>query len=165
MEFNEAEWIRLLFLISDTQVWINEMEKDLFHQLPLADKKKLFKKNCYITATALAHILERHYYKITRHPGTAKFTVPVTTILHWIREACQHPAAPQPGTINFIRTYDTDTIIGHDTSGSSCTEITIISNACGEVITAFPGVHKTTCSIFRNEPVTSELSVSLTPSP
>jgi hypothetical protein len=142
MQFNEAEWIRLLFLVSDTQFWIDEMEKDLFHQLPLTDKKKLFKKTCYITAQSLAHILERHYHKIPRHPGTAKFTIPVTGILHWIREACQQTPQPQAGSLNFIRIYDTGNQLGHDQYGLPSTHITVISNAVGEVLTAFPGIHQ-----------------------
>ena len=49
--FNEAEWLRLLFLISDTIVWIQEMEKSLMYQLPGADKNKLFRKTYYLSVT------------------------------------------------------------------------------------------------------------------
>jgi len=67
--FNEAEWLRLLFLISDTVAWIQEMEKSLMYQLPGADKSKLFRKTYYLPACSPAHIPEKHYYKIARHPG------------------------------------------------------------------------------------------------
>lgn len=142
MEFNEAEWIRLLFMISDTQSWVKEMEKSLFNQLALAEKKKLLPKNSYISADTLAHILERHYHKIPRHPGTAKFTISVANILHWIREALQQPAHPIPGNCNFIRCHDTGTNLGHDLYGLPSTFITVITNAGNQVITAFPGIHK-----------------------
>jgi hypothetical protein len=142
MNFNEAEWIRLLFLVSDTHSWIKEMEKDLFSQLALAEKKKLLPKNAYISASALVHILERHYHKIPRHPGTAKFTISVANILHWIREALQQSAHPIPGDCNFIRCHDTGTNLGHDQYGLPAMHITIITNAGNQVITAFPGIHK-----------------------
>ena len=32
--FNETEWLRLLFLISDTIAWIQEMEMNVLYQLP-----------------------------------------------------------------------------------------------------------------------------------
>lgn len=133
MTFNEPEWIRLLFLISDTHSWIKEMEKDLFNQLALAEGKKLLPKNSYLSASVLAHILERHYHKIPRHPGTAKFTISVANILHWTREAMQQPANPIPGNCNFLRCHDTGTVIGHDQYGLPSTFISVI-------ITAFPGI-------------------------
>jgi hypothetical protein len=142
MEFNEAEWIRLLFMVSDTQTWIKEMEKDLFNQLALAEKKKLLPKNSYLSAGVLAHILERHYHKIPRHPGTAKFTISVATILHWIREALQQPPHAIPGNCNYIRCHDTGTCLGHDQYGLPSTFITVITNTGNQVITAFPGIHK-----------------------
>lgn len=45
--FNEAEWIRLLFLISDTQQWINDMERELFLHVPI-DQKKNYSENNFI---------------------------------------------------------------------------------------------------------------------
>jgi hypothetical protein len=40
--FNGAEWVKLLFLLSDMQAWVHEMEKDVFRQLPVKGKNKLF---------------------------------------------------------------------------------------------------------------------------
>jgi hypothetical protein len=110
--------------------------------LPLENKKKLFRKAGYITASSVAHILERHYYKIPRHPGTAKFTIPVPDILHWIREACGQPARPQAGTIHFVRCVDTGVVLGHDQNGQPASVISIITASGGEIITAFPGSYK-----------------------
>ena len=42
--FNEAEWLRLLFLISDTVAWIEEMERSLMYQLPVVHKANSFAK-------------------------------------------------------------------------------------------------------------------------
>lgn len=83
--FNEYEWLRLLFLLNDTQNWLNELINGAVMQVPMKDRKKLFRKTYYISISALAHILERHYYKIPRHPATSKFTVPVTEILSLAR--------------------------------------------------------------------------------
>lgn len=35
-------------------------------QVPMKDRRKLFRKTYYISVSTLAHILERHYYKILR---------------------------------------------------------------------------------------------------
>jgi len=66
---NETEWIKLLFLIRDTQEWMEEMERRIIYMIPIEGKKSLFKRSYRLTASALAHILERHYYRI---PGIQK---------------------------------------------------------------------------------------------
>jgi len=59
--FNEEAWLKLIFLLSDTQDWLNEMVSGAIMQLPMSNKKRLFRKTYYITISSLAHILERHY--------------------------------------------------------------------------------------------------------
>ena len=137
--FNEQEWLKLLFLISDTQAWISDMEKGLLYQLPLPDKCKLYRKTYYLSASSLTHIMERHYYKISRHPGCSKFTIDVPTIVHWIKEAYHSEPSPIPGSLNFKRTIDTKTQIGFDKEGQQTTFITILTSPGGEIKTAFPG--------------------------
>jgi hypothetical protein len=124
--FNEAEWLRLLFLISDTIAWIQEMEKNVLYQLPVADKSKLFRKTYYLPATSLAHLLEKHYYKIARHPGCGKFAI-------------DQPQSIS-GSLNFKRCMDTGTVIGYNREGESTTFITVITDGGGTIKTAFPGV-------------------------
>jgi len=41
MLFNEPEWIKLIFLLADTQQWIDEMSQTAFVQLPLQHKQEL----------------------------------------------------------------------------------------------------------------------------
>lgn len=137
--FNEAEWLKLLFLLSDIENWIHEMEKDVFRQLPVPGKTKLFKKNYYLSAGSLAHILERHYYKINRHPGTGKFTVPVTVILHYIKEAFQLPVVPLPSGTCLIRSFDTGIEIGFDKNNLPTTVMSVLTDCKGMIKTAYPG--------------------------
>jgi hypothetical protein len=137
--FNEAEWIKLLFLLSDIQAWIHEMEKDIFRQLPVTGKKRLFRKTYYISASSLAHIIERHYYKINRHPGTGKFTIPVASILYYIREAFHLPVRPHTCNTCLVRVMDTATTIGFDKNGIATTVISILTDSNGQIKTAFPG--------------------------
>lgn len=137
--FNESEWIRLLFLLADTQSWLNDMEKEILYQLPLQDKCKLLRKTYYLSATSLAHILERHYYKISRHPGCGKFTVDVPNIVQWIREAFSCEPSPIPGSLNFKRCMDTKSEIGFDNNGKATSFITVLNDPGGEIKTAFPG--------------------------
>ena len=140
--FNEEEWLRLLFLLSDTQTWLNEIISSAFLQLPVTDKKKLFRKTYYITVSALAHILERHYYKIQRHPGAGKFTMPVTDILSYLRDAFHQPVSPVAGALNSQRIIDTERMVGFDKNGQPTEIITIITDSGGRILTAFPGWKK-----------------------
>jgi hypothetical protein len=139
INFNESQWLKLVFLLADTQQWINEMARDAFLQLPVTDKKKCFRKNYYLTAEAMAHIIERHYYKINRHPQTGKFHIPVTDIVQLIRDAADMPASAVPGNLNFQRSLQTANIFGYDKDGNPANAITVITDAGGRIITAFPG--------------------------
>ena len=51
--FNESEWIRLILLLSDTQSWLNELSISAITQVPIQDKKKLFRTTYYITISSL----------------------------------------------------------------------------------------------------------------
>lgn len=139
INFNEAQWLKLVFLLADTQQWINDMARDAFLQMPVTDKKKCFRKNYYLTAEAMAHIIERHYYKINRHPQTGKFHIPVLEIVQLIRDAADLPTDPVQGSLNFQRHLQTGNMIGYDKDGSPASTITIISDPGGKIITAFPG--------------------------
>jgi hypothetical protein len=138
--FCEEEWMKLLFLLSDTEQWVDDLTHRMFRCLPVEDKKRLFRRSYYLTATALAHILERHYYKIPRHPGTGKFTIPVTGILHWLREAGNEPAVPMPGSLNYKRVLEAPCPIGFDKEGKATSMITVITDTGGKIVTAFPGM-------------------------
>jgi hypothetical protein len=137
--FNEDEWLRLIFLLSDTQNWLNELINGVIMQVPVKDRKKLFRKTYYISVSALAHILERHYYKIPRHPATSKFTVPIAEILSHLRDAFTAPAVPVLGSLNFQRVFNVGNIIGFDRDRQPTAYITIITDSGGRIITAFPG--------------------------
>ncbi|MFC0772559.1 hypothetical protein [Terrimonas alba] len=137
--FNEPEWLKLLFLLADTQQWLDDMSKEMFIHLPLGDKKKFLRKNYYLSISALAHIIERHYYKIPRYPNTGKFHIPLTEILHHIREAHALHANPVNGSLNFQRIINTGQPIGFDKAGQPTTIITILTDGGGKIITAFPG--------------------------
>jgi hypothetical protein len=137
MSYNEQEFTKLLFLLSDTQQWLTEMSHDLFTQLP--NTSKLKQKTYYLSITALAHIIERHYYRIERHPGTGKFSIPIHEIIQHIKEAKETVPVPVRGTLNLARTKDTGSIIGHERTGNPTTQITVITCPGGNIITAFPG--------------------------
>ncbi len=135
--FNESEWIKLVFLLADTQAWVDELARDCFTQLPL-QKKKLFKKDYYLTASAMAHILERHYYKINRHPQTGKFHIPLAEVLEHIRNAAEVEPVQLKGSGNFYRMLDAGTVIGYDNEGMPARYVAVITGTTGKIITAFP---------------------------
>ena len=135
--FNEEQWLKLLFALSDTQEWVNDLNKGLFNQLHIS-KKRFISKDYYLTVTTLAHILERHYYKINRYPHAGKFNIPVTDILNYIRDAYAITPVAINGT-NFQRAIQTAAPIGHDKDGNETNIITILTDAAGKIITVFPG--------------------------
>ena len=138
--FNESEWIKLIFLLADTRQWIDELSQQAFDQLPLENKKKCFRKTYHLGTKAMAHIIERHYYKIARHPGTGKFHIPLTVILQYIREAGNQEPLPVPGCLNLQRILHTSESPGFDCNGEATRCITVITDPGGEIITAFPGL-------------------------
>lgn len=139
-DFNEASWIKLVFLLADTQQWIDELSATAFEQLPVEHKKKLFRPTYRLSPEAMAHILERHYYKIARHPGTGKFTLPVPAILACIRDAGALDPVAVAGTLSQQRVLQMDSSIGFDKDGKETDCLTVLTDAGGHIITAFPGV-------------------------
>ena len=140
IHFNETQWLQALFLLADTQSWLQQMQEGLIWQLHVKHRKKLLRKGSYLSSKALAHILERHYYKVPRHPLTGKFTIPIPQIVACIRDACQQRPEPVPRSPHLQRVLDTGTPLGHNPSGNTVTIITVITSTGGEIITAFPGV-------------------------
>jgi hypothetical protein len=136
-QFSEDEWLKLLFLLADTQEWLNDMHKTLFNQLPVS-KKRFISKQYHLGLPALAHILERHYYKINRYPHAGKFTIPVTDILNYIRDAHATIPVDIEGN-NKQRTIEASAPVGHDKNGKQTNVITILTDAGGKIVTAFPG--------------------------
>lgn len=141
-DFDEGQWLKMLFLISDIQEWLNDAEHRHFKNIPFKEIKQLRKQTYRLSATAFAHILERHYHRIQRHPAAGKFTIPMVEILNLLREAYQQPAEQIAGTLNLQRIIAADHCIGIDRNHSPTKKITIITNAGGNIITAFPGTLK-----------------------
>jgi len=141
--FNEEAWIKLIFLLSDTQDWLNELATGAMMQVPMKGRKRLLRKTYYLTVSSLAHILERHYYKIPRHPETSKFTIPVPEFLSYLRDISAEPGIPIAGSLDFRRTVDVHKIIGFDRNQLPTSHITVLTDSGGRIITAFPGPHFT----------------------
>jgi hypothetical protein len=76
----------------------------------------------------MAHIIERHYYKICRPPQTGIFYIPVREIVQLIRDAADLPASPVPCSLNFQRTMQTTDMIGYDRHGNATSMLSIITN-------------------------------------
>ncbi|MCH5683104.1 hypothetical protein LWM68_01680 [Niabella sp. W65] len=88
----------------------------------------------------LAHILERHYAPMARHPGADKFTISVELIVFIIKEAFAAEAKPAPQSCNYQRVWDAGSIVGYDVAGSATQVVAVIADAAGRIITAFTGV-------------------------
>ena len=138
--FPEEQWIRVLFLLSETQSWIMSQQQHLFSQIPAKGMRRLGCRRYYLSVSALAHILERHYIRIKLHPGTGKFTVSVAEILACIRDCGRVVPVKMPRSSHLIRVYDTGSVIGFDQQGQSTRFLTVITDAGGKILTAYPGV-------------------------
>lgn len=136
---NESELIRLLYTLADIQQWISDLSSAALSHIPHMGKKKLQKLDYYLSVSALVHILERHYYKIQRHPGAGKFCIAIESILQYIRQAkeCQQHKAPNHS--GSYRILECDTIIGYDQQGHNTTYLTVFTDVKGNILTAFPG--------------------------
>lgn len=141
VSFNEEEWIRLVFLLSKTQTWVNELAISTMMQVPIRDRKRLFRKNYYLSITALAHIIERHYHKVPMHPCTSKFTIPLPELMQYLRDASKKPATPVPDSENLQHVIKCPHIIGFDNDQLPTSIITVFTDNAGRIITAFPGYH------------------------
>ena len=141
--FNEEAWIKLIFLLSDTQDWLNELTGNALMQVPMKNRKRLLRKTYYLTVSTLAHILERHFYKIPRHPETSKFTIPVPEILSYLRDISAEPGIPIAGSLDFRRVVNVGKVIGFDRDQLPTTYITVLTDSGGRITTAFPGIHFT----------------------
>jgi len=135
---NEPELIRLLFTLADIEQWLSDLTSATLSHVPNLGKKKLQKHDYYLSITALAHILERHYHKIQRHPGAGKFCIPVSSILVYIKQAKDCPQHKAPNHSGSYRILLCDTIIGFDQQGNNTSHLTVITDAKGNILTAFP---------------------------
>lgn len=137
--FDEDQWIKQLFLLSDMAGYLGEAEQCLFYRLPLKNKKQLLRKSYRLSVVAAAHILEKHFVKIPRYPMAGKFTLPVAEIFSLLRDAFTQTPRPIPGSAYLQRITDTGRHIGFDRSGQNTSIFTVISDGGGRIITAFPG--------------------------
>lgn len=139
-EFKEEEWINLLFMLNDTQKWLNDLSKKAILQVPIKNRRKLFKKKYYMSISALAHILERHYHKVNRYPMASKFTIPVATLLAYLRDAAEEPVMPSPRSLNLQRVIHTEQVVGIVKNSIPVKTMTVLTDKSGNIVTAFPGV-------------------------
>jgi hypothetical protein len=134
----ENELIRLLLLLADTQHWLDELSRQTVLQLQTPASKNWFAKKTRLPVTVLAHIVERHYYKTLRHPGTGKFTISLPAILDLMKEAAAQDAMPMPGSVNYCRSLVLPYQIGINKIGEPAYTIVLISDGQGNIVTAFP---------------------------
>ncbi|WP_346239610.1 hypothetical protein ABDK00_018215 [Niabella insulamsoli] len=137
--FSESQWLRILFLLSDTEQWIKQQHENHIYLLPFKNHRKLLRNSWYLSPSALSHIIERHYYKISRHPSTGKFTIGIPTIVSHIRDAFSEVPTAIPQSPHVQRVWSAQDTIGYDRDGTTTNIITVISDQAGRIITAFPG--------------------------
>lgn len=139
-QFNEPQFLRLIFTLADTEQWVRGLVNATLSQVPRLGKKKLQKNNYYMSASSLAHILERHYHKLGRHPHTGKFCIPVIEILWHIRQAEDCKTEINIGKPGTYRQHNCQSNIGYDQDGNNTSMLTVICDSHGTIITAFPGL-------------------------
>lgn len=135
---NESELLRMLMLLADTQAWLNEMGLQHMHQLHPQGIKLLQGKQYRLSISALAHIVERHYYKTMRHPGTGKFDISLVAIVDHLKEAATAEPVPVKGSTNMKRCLYLNDPIGFNKQGEPAYSMVIVTDVTGSIITAYP---------------------------
>ncbi len=130
--------MRIIMLLADTQAWLNELGNQVIQQVQPAAKKLFGSKGYRLSIHAFAHIIERHYYKTLRYPGTGKFDIPLSAILQLIKDAAVMDATPMKGSQYFKRILPVNSIIGITKNGEPSSAMTVITDEQGNIITAYP---------------------------
>lgn len=125
-------------LLSDMQYWLNELVTHCVHSLHPPGVKLLTGRNYRMSITVFAHIIERHYYKTMRHPGTGKFDIPLGQVLDYIKEAGLSEPVEMKGNTNFKRSLPLKHPIGITRKGDAAYTLVVITDSTGNIVTAFP---------------------------
>ena len=135
--FIEDDFISVLNNIHRLRQQIDLLSKKLMWLVAEDKSTRYFPSSYYLTAYGLAHILDRHYYKIDRYADKAKFTIPIFEIVKLIRQASVLQVETIPGKSE-RRVLNAGRIIGISATGTPCRRISIITDAYGYIRTAYP---------------------------
>lgn len=135
--FNEDDFISVLNNTHRIRQQVDHLSKRLMWLIAEDMKTRYFPASYYLSAYGLSHILDRHYYKIDRYHDKAKFTIPVAEIVKFIRLGSSLPAEEITGKSE-RRILHVGRIIGVSATGMPCKNITIITDAYGNIRTAYP---------------------------
>lgn len=93
-----------------------------------------------VTSRGLQHVLDRHAVGGAQTAGKSTFNAG-ENIVDLIRQAESVPAVQQVGRNTFERVVNAGRSIGVDrATGQPTSTYTVITNAAGDLITAFPGI-------------------------
>lgn len=135
--FNEDDFISVLNNMHRLRQQIDLLSKKLMWLVAENKSTRYFPSSYYLTAYGLAHILDRHYYKIDRYADKAKFTISVAEIVKLIRQASVLQVEEIAGKSE-RRVLYAGRIIGKSPTGQPCEHISIITDAYGYIRTAYP---------------------------
>lgn len=135
--FQEEEFIAHINNLYRIQKEIGKLSKRAMWLIPGDRQNRFFPSTYYLTAVALSHILDRHFYKVPRYPDKSKFTIPVQEIVRYIRLAFLVPDEPIIG-MRRQRIMETGVNIGRSHDGQLCQRIAVISDVYGYIRTAYP---------------------------
>ncbi len=157
MDFDDASWLRMIYLISETQAWLNQLETYSFHRLPFTGRHRLTQQGFRLSATVLARVADRCTHA-KQPPKPGWFSVPVMELLPLlIRLNSARPERLDPrgkgnersradddprtdGNALFTRTLDTAGIIGMDRRGLATSMLTVIQDSSGRILAVLPGM-------------------------
>ena len=134
----EEKWIKNLLLLAEIQRWTDESSKNLIN-MAVGPEKSFVWKHLHLTAACFSEILVNHYYKIQKEQDTARFCIPVHDIILYMQAAAEDPAEPVPDRPFFQTLANAGEFIGYDRNNFPTCFFTILSDASGRILTAFPG--------------------------
>lgn len=135
--FCEDEFITLINTLHRSRKELDSLSRRIMWMIPGDRKTRFFPSSYFLTAIALSHILDRHFYKVPRYPEKSKFTIPIPEIVRLIRLAYLQPAEPMVGHCR-QRILPAGMVIGRNHDGRPCRHIKVVSDLYGFIRTAYP---------------------------
>ena len=96
-----------------------------------------------VTEDGFMHVMKRHYPRFGMYLRKSKFSISAREIVNLIKNSAQVPKRLLSSSGNYERVVDAGRIVGIDAiTGNPTSTFTIITNAAGDLQTAFPGILK-----------------------
>lgn len=136
--FNEDEFLAILFSVQRLRYDADRCANKLVRVIPGNLRTKYFPSSYCLTGYGLAHILDKHFYKVNRFPDASKFTIPITEIVRLIRLGFLRGEKESTKTGGTMRVLEVGKVIGVCKDGCLTRKMAIVTDGNGQIRSAYP---------------------------